>query len=163
MSLTCLWKSTVATAKGIHEADIPISDMAKLTKNKPSWVLRDLFHDTARHTAKLPKIPISVVTPNSTPITSMTIEKGMDFTTSSLVNSNKYLLQTWVFINSATLSVDLKPQWSIQAFIHVSYGKWIAMTVERNQKSTSEFVPFVVVWSLNWRQIEEVRQPKCSK
>jgi len=65
---TFSWNKTVATAKGMQEADIPTSAIARFTKNRWSWFLMDRFQNTTRHTEILPRIPISVVIPSKIPI-----------------------------------------------------------------------------------------------
>lgn len=67
-TITCSWKRTVATANGMHDADIPTSAMAKFTNKRWSWVLMERFQNTTRQTEMLPRIPINVVMPSRIPI-----------------------------------------------------------------------------------------------
>ena len=67
-TFTCSWKRTVATANGMHDADIPTSAMAKFTNKRWSWVLIERFQNTTRQTEMLPRIPINVVMPSRIPM-----------------------------------------------------------------------------------------------
>ena len=67
-TITCSWKRTVATANGMHDADIPTSAMAKFTNKRWSWVLMERFQNTTRQTEMLPRIPINVVMPSRIPM-----------------------------------------------------------------------------------------------
>ena len=66
--ITCSWKRTVATANGMHDADMPTSAMAKFTNKRWSWVLIERFQNTTRQTEMLPRIPINVVMPSRIPM-----------------------------------------------------------------------------------------------
>ena len=75
--ITCSWKRTVATANGMHDADMPTSAMAKFTNKRWSWVLIERFQNTTRQTEMLPRIPINVVMPSRIPITRTMPDSGI--------------------------------------------------------------------------------------
>ena len=64
---TCSRKNTIATAKGMHEADMPISATARFPSSKLTGVLKERFQKRARQTAKFPRIPVRVVIPRMKP------------------------------------------------------------------------------------------------
>ena len=76
-TLTCSWKRTVATAKGMQDADIPTSAIAKLTNKRCNWFRMERFQNTTRHTEMFPRIPTSVVIPSNIPIMRIMPDNGM--------------------------------------------------------------------------------------
>lgn len=76
-TFTCSWKRTVATANGMHDADMPTSAMAKFTNKRWSWVLIERFQNTTRQTEMLPRIPINVVMPSRIPMTRTMPDSGI--------------------------------------------------------------------------------------
>ena len=79
-TLTFSWKRTVATAKGMQDADIPTSAIAKLTNSRCSWFRIERFQNTTRHTEMLPRIPTSVVIPSNIPMIRIIPDNGMLYT-----------------------------------------------------------------------------------
>ena len=76
-TLICPWKRTVATAKGMQDADIPTSAIAKLTNKRCNWFRMERFQNTTRHTEMLPRIPMSVVIPSNIPTIRIMPDNGM--------------------------------------------------------------------------------------
>lgn len=86
MKHTFSWNKTVATAKGMQEADIPTSAIARFTKNRWSWFLMERFQNTTRHTEMLPRIPINVVMPSKIPMIITIPDSGILYRGNAVVN-----------------------------------------------------------------------------